>query len=87
LGAEANVFNIASGNALRIGDLIALLRRQATVEFDVKVDPARLRPSDIPAVAGSSERLERLTGWRPVIPMEKTLGEMLDHFRAALPGA
>jgi GDP-4-dehydro-6-deoxy-D-mannose reductase len=84
-GAALNVFNVASGNPRRIGDLIALLRRQAAVDFEVRVDPARLRPSDIAAVAGTSARLERLTGWRPVIPMERTLGEMLDHFRASLP--
>jgi GDP-4-dehydro-6-deoxy-D-mannose reductase len=82
-GAEANVFNIASGDPRRIGDLISLLQRQAKVGFEIGVDPARLRASDIAAVAGSSARLERLTGWRPSIPMERTLGEMLEHFRAS----
>jgi GDP-4-dehydro-6-deoxy-D-mannose reductase len=84
-GGDGNVFNIASGDPRRIGDLIEMLRTLAKVSFEVRLDPARLRPGDIPAVAGSSARLERLTGWRPRIPLTRTLGEMLDHFRASPP--
>jgi GDP-4-dehydro-6-deoxy-D-mannose reductase len=79
--AESSVFNIASGKPRRIGDYVEMLRRQAKVAFEVAVDPARLRASDIPVMAGSSARLEALTGWRPRVPMEQTLNELLDHFR------
>ena len=80
-GAELNVFNIASGMPRRIGDCVEILRRLAGKPFEVAIDPARLRPGEVPVAVGSSARLEALTGWRPRIPMEQTLGDMLDHYR------
>jgi GDP-4-dehydro-6-deoxy-D-mannose reductase len=78
-----NLFNISSGTPRRIGDLIDILARCATTHFEVSVDPSRLRPDDIPSVAGSSARLETLTGWQKKIPIERTLEELLDYFRRA----
>ena len=84
-GAEFSVFNIASGEPRRIGDCVEILRRLARTPFEVAVDPARLRPGETPVAVGSSARLEALTGWRPRVPMEQTLGEMLEHRRRNRP--
>jgi GDP-4-dehydro-6-deoxy-D-mannose reductase len=77
-----SVYNICSGRAWRIGDVLEHLLGQSRVKIEVKEDPARLRPSDVPVLLGDCSRFERVTGWRPTIPFEKTLEDMLEFWRA-----
>ena len=46
------------------------------------MDPDRLRPSDVPAQVGDPSRLRAATGWEPRIPLERTLRDLLDDWRA-----
>jgi GDP-4-dehydro-6-deoxy-D-mannose reductase len=52
------------------------------VHVDIRVDPDKFRPVDQPIVLGSYGRLARETGWQPEIPMDRTLGDLLDYWRA-----
>ncbi|MDE2577584.1 MAG: GDP-mannose 4,6-dehydratase [Hyphomicrobiales bacterium] len=79
-----NVFNIASGAPRRIGDLLDILRAETAAQFAVEVDPARLRPNDIPVIAGDAQRLRASTGWAPQIALEQTLRDLLDDMRARI---
>ena len=80
-GKERQPYNVCSGNAYRIADLMEMLVASALVEVRVQTDPERLRPSDNPVVLGSFSRLERDTGWRPSIPIEQTLADLLEYWR------
>ena len=80
-------YNVCRGEAYRVGDLLNILLSLATVGVEVRTDPARLRPSDNPVVLGSHERLTRDTGWTPAIPIERTLADILDYWRAPAPAA
>lgn len=50
----------------------------------MRVDPARLRPNDTPLVLGDFARLRDEIGWRPEIPFERTLHDLLEYWRAAI---
>ena len=76
------VFNVASGEAVRVGDILERLRSMARVPIAVEVDPARLRPVSVPRVVGDAGRLRARLGWRPQVPLEQTLAEILAHQRA-----
>ncbi|THD42938.1 MAG: NAD-dependent epimerase/dehydratase family protein [Bradyrhizobium sp.] len=76
-----NVFNVASGVGRSLGALLRDLRAQSALPFDIVVDPARLRPSDIASAVGLSERLSARTGWRAARPIEDALAELLRHAR------
>jgi GDP-4-dehydro-6-deoxy-D-mannose reductase len=80
-GKPGQPYNVCSGRAYRIGDLLELLISRAQAKIRVETDPERLRPSDTPVVLGSYARLERDTGWRPQIPIEQTLSNLLDYWR------
>lgn len=75
------VYNITSGWSYSIREGIEMLCSQARVEVEVRVEPARLRPHDIPILHGDSSKFSSLTGWRPEIRLEKALSDLLDHYR------
>ena len=78
------VFNVGSGRTWTLRALLDLLSALSTREFEIVVDPARLRESDIPVAAGVSDKLAAATGWAPRIALEETLRAMLDYRRKAL---
>ncbi|HET7696531.1 MAG TPA: GDP-mannose 4,6-dehydratase [Vicinamibacterales bacterium] len=80
-GRPHTPYNVCSGRARSMRELLDLLLSLSRVRVRVEVDPSRLRPSDNPLIAGSHDRLTRDTGWVPEIPIEQTLRDLLDHWR------
>ena len=80
-GTPYRPYNVCAGQAYRVADLLKRLIELASVDVRVEVDPARLRPSDVPVVLGDAARLQQDTGWRPEIPIDRTLADLLDHWR------
>lgn len=78
------IFNISSGRSHSLGEAIDLFKKFAKVDFEVKVDPSRLRKTDIPILEGNGEKFFRLTGWSTKISFEKTIEEILNYWRAKL---
>ncbi len=78
------VYNLCSGKATRIGDIVEMVQQQGRVPVEVEVDPARLRPVDEPILMGDSSKLRAATGWEPHIGMEQIVGELLEYWRARL---
>jgi len=83
-GQPHRPYNVCSGRAHRIGDLLDILLSAVRVRVKVELDPARLRPSDNPVVLGSPARIIEETGWQPAIPIEQTLSDLLAFWRAAI---
>jgi GDP-4-dehydro-6-deoxy-D-mannose reductase len=75
------VYNICSGTAHRVGDLLERLLGLARVPLAVRQDPDRLRPSDNPVVLGDPSRITAETGWQASIPIETTLADLLAWWR------
>jgi GDP-4-dehydro-6-deoxy-D-mannose reductase len=85
-GAEAGVYNLCSGRAVKVRELVELLEGAAKVEVRVEVDESRLRADDLPEIRGSFERLRASTGWEPEIPLERTVADALNSWRERLRG-
>ena len=81
----AGVYNVASGRSTSIRDLLDLLLAESSVRPEVTVDQARWRPAD--SSVGSAERLAKVAGWAPTIPLRKTLKGLLDGWREAVGAA
>jgi GDP-4-dehydro-6-deoxy-D-mannose reductase len=75
------VYNICSGKAWSIREMLDKLLAMANIEVEVRQDPARMRPSDVELLLGDNSKLSGATGWEPTIPFEKTLGDLLDYWR------
>lgn len=82
---EAGVaYNVGSGRSHAIGDLLNQLVAMSHVPITVTVDPARLRPVDVPDVVCDNRRLCTTTGWQPHISLATTLQDMLNYWRHAI---
>jgi GDP-4-dehydro-6-deoxy-D-mannose reductase len=80
-GQPGRVYNVCSGHAIVIRDLLDMLIARARVPVSVKIDPARYRPNDTPLVVGDPSRLRNELGWAPRIPLEQTLDDLLQYWR------
>lgn len=75
------VYNICSGKGRSIREVLETLIDMAKVRVEIRQDPARMRPSDVPVLVGDNTKFCEQTGWSPEIPYEQTLLDMLDYWR------
>ena len=80
--ARGDCFNVCSGRAVPIQELVHGLVTRSRVPIQVVVDPARFHPVDVPVLVGSADKLRRATGWTPEVPLDRTLDDLLDWWRA-----
>jgi GDP-4-dehydro-6-deoxy-D-mannose reductase len=80
-GVPGEVYNIASGKGLKIQELLDKLVALSNVDLKIEQDTQRLRPADVELLIGSPEKFQKATGWKPEIPFEKTLKDMLNYWR------
>lgn len=80
-GEPGRIYNISSGVARQVRDLVRELVAKARVPIDVQPDPERQRPSDIPYCCGDSRRLRDQTAWTPQYGLDATLSDTLDSWR------
>lgn len=80
-GKPGEVYNICSGKTIRIGDMLNLLLSFSKVKVSTKQDPTRMRPSDVPVLLGDNTKFFKQTGWKPEIPFEQTMEDLLNYWR------
>lgn len=82
--SPGEVYNIGGSQTLTIGEALDKLLSLSEKKFEIKVDPQLIRPSDVTLQIPSTEKFHKETGWKPEIPLEKTLTDILDYWREEL---
>jgi GDP-4-dehydro-6-deoxy-D-mannose reductase len=72
------IYNIASGRSVAIRDLAQRFAALAGIKIEISVDPSLVRATDPPEISGDASRIEADLGWRPSIPLDDTLKDVLD---------
>lgn len=80
-GHPGEVYNLCSGKGRSIRDLLDELQQLLGTRAEVRVDPQRLRPVEIPWLVGDPTRIESL-GWR----RRRTVQDALEELIASLGG-
>ncbi len=80
-GQPGEVYNICSGKAIPIRELVEMLIRQTKLPIDIRIDPALERHVDIPMLVGSPEKLMTLSGWKPIISIEDSLKDLYSEMK------
>jgi len=76
------VYNIATGNSWKIGDVLETLLSKSKVKIKIVPDKTRMRPSDVETLVGDANKFRIQTGWKPEISFEQTLEDLLNYWRA-----
>lgn len=80
-GCSGETYNIGSGHAIAIEDILEIILNNSSVDIKVEVDPAKLRPVDVPIIEADTSKVHAATGWQPEIPLEQTIRETLEFWR------
>jgi len=80
-GKVGEVYNICSGKAYSIQNVLKVLLSLSKKKIKVKINEKQNRPAEIPVLGGDNSKIKRATGWKPNIPIEKTLEDTLNFWR------
>jgi len=84
-GKEGEVYNIGSNKAWKIGDIVGMLIEASRVKgIRLERQSRRVRPNDIPVMRCDASKVEKAIGWRPEIPIERTLQDLLNYWRETI---
>jgi len=80
------VYNICSGNRIRIGEMLNTIISLSHMAGAIRVetDESRMRPSDVPLLYGDATKFQSQTGWFPIYPFKQTMSDLLDYWRAQI---
>lgn len=73
--------NVASGQAYTMRTIVDRLIAISGLDISIEVDPRRVRARDPQRIVGDASRLRTLTGWEPLIPLDRTLGDIWESLR------
>ena len=80
-GTPGEVYNVCSGHDVAIEEIAIILLRLAGTSLEFKIDPALTRPVEVPVLRGDPTHLQQATGWKPEIPLDRTLVDVLEYWR------
>lgn len=82
-GEPGGLYVCGRGEGYALKDLLEQLIALSGCAVEVKVDPARFRPADVPLLVANPAKLMATTGWAPKIPMAQTLRDMYEWWLTA----
>lgn len=77
-GRPGEAYNAGSGRGSKVRELFEMVRRESGAEVELVVEPSRVRAGDIPYLVADVSRAKEELGWRPEIPLERTVRDMLE---------
>lgn len=80
-GRPGSVYNVCSGRAWSMRDVLDRLLALARIAVEIRPAPDRFRPTDTPVILGDASRVRDELGWSPAIPLDRTLRDLLDDWR------
>ena len=83
-GQAGETYNVGSGHAVSIGDVLKLVLKQSAAEIQVEVDEKKLRPVDVPVMEADVRKVWRDVGWKAQIQLEQTIGDMMEYWRSMI---
>ena len=80
-GEKGETYNVGSGHAVAIRDILDNIISKSTADIKVEIDPAKIRPVDVPIIEADITKLTEKTGWKPQISLDQTIQEVLNYWR------
>ncbi len=81
LGKTGERYIICADKSIPLSFIVDNLLSQSLVKIEHRIDPNSARPADIGDISASHDKITRATGWKPEIPIEQTLLDLLNWYR------
>jgi len=79
-GRKGETYNVGSGRAIRLEELLKRIIAFSGREITVTVDPKRLRKTEVPIIRADIQKLQADTGWSPRYAIDTTLRDTLNDW-------
>ena len=83
-GKPGEVYNVCSGSAVRLADIIRMFESAAGRKVTLATEESRVRSNDVPLICGDPKKVRETTGWQPQISLPETIADLLDYWRSQL---
>lgn len=80
-GKSGEIYNVGSGNAIRIQDILEKLVAKCEIEIKVKIDTNKFRTVDTPRIECNNEKLKCETGWDLKYSIDESLKDIIHYWR------
>jgi GDP-4-dehydro-6-deoxy-D-mannose reductase len=80
-GQTGEVYNVGSGRAIMISEMLKILIQMAHVPLKVEIDPAKYRPLEVKKIVADISKISSTVGWRPEFTLEASLADTLASYR------
>ena len=80
-GTAGETYNVGSGHAIAIQEILDKILAESKAEISVEKDPNKFRPVDVPVIEADTTKLREATGWEPQIPLTQTIKETVEYWR------
>jgi GDP-4-dehydro-6-deoxy-D-mannose reductase len=82
LGRSGEVYNVGTGRSIAVSDVLEQMISMSGLKIEVRVDPEKFRPVDVPEFVADVTKIKKDTSWEPVIPLSDSLSDTLAYWRA-----
>jgi GDP-4-dehydro-6-deoxy-D-mannose reductase len=83
-GEAGAVYNVCAGRVYTLRDVLQVLTGLSRLKVEVRAEPGRLRPQDLPVLLGTPQALHARTGWEATTPLRQTIEDLLSYWRSRL---
>ncbi len=83
-GTAGDLYVLGRGEGYWLKDLLRELIEISSAIVEVRQDPKRFRPADVPLLVANPSKLKAATGWAPEIPMSRTLKDLYYYWTTAV---
>jgi GDP-4-dehydro-6-deoxy-D-mannose reductase len=79
-GKSGSVYNICSNKGTSLSDVLAIMKNYLNIDFEIKVNPALIRPNDNQVIIGSNHKIATALKWRPDFTITQSLKDIIDYW-------
>jgi GDP-4-dehydro-6-deoxy-D-mannose reductase len=79
-GHRGEAYNLCATTTYEIGELLHTAIRLSGVKAEIRPAAHLMRPSDEKIIFGSTKKIRKHTGWKPIFSIEQTLMSMIEYW-------